>query len=240
MSINNNEVGERIKKLRSEKGLSQEEFGKLIKNAHKSLVSKWEKGQSLPNNERLKIIAELGGISVNELLYGHPFIEEIKEKNLYEYLHDYVSNYFEMNKESLSEKYNFSQERILSIKNRAIETIDEETKNVTFNSIDAYYKDRLDDFSRHPYFTKRNINRDVLMNNITNIIEVENISESPNQQLFYSFNTNLFTTESELKNLLNYFNKNDIEYNFEAAEHFTKIVENAKEETSKYFDDLVN
>lgn len=70
MKVNNREVGYRINSIRNDLGLNQEEFGKKISNAHKSLVSKWEKGQSLPNNERLKIIAEIGGISVNELLYG--------------------------------------------------------------------------------------------------------------------------------------------------------------------------
>lgn len=70
MEINNKLVGNRIKKIRSEKGMSQEEFGLLIKNAHKSLVSKWEKGQSLPNNERLKRIAEIGNTTVDFLLYG--------------------------------------------------------------------------------------------------------------------------------------------------------------------------
>lgn len=70
MKVNNHEVGYRINSIRNDLGLNQEEFGKRISNAHKSLVSKWEKGQSLPNNERLKIIAEIGGISVNYLLYG--------------------------------------------------------------------------------------------------------------------------------------------------------------------------
>lgn len=70
MQINNKLVGNRIKKIRSEKGMSQEEFGLLIKNAHKSLVSKWEKGQSLPNNDRLKRIAEIGETTVDFILYG--------------------------------------------------------------------------------------------------------------------------------------------------------------------------
>jgi transcriptional regulator with XRE-family HTH domain len=70
MEINKDEVGFRISNIRKRLGLNQELFGKKINQAHKSLVSKWEKGQSLPNNERLKLIAELGGISVDELLYG--------------------------------------------------------------------------------------------------------------------------------------------------------------------------
>ncbi len=48
-----------------------EEFGKKFKvNAHKSLVSKWEKGLTKPNNERIQKIAELGNVSVDYLLHG--------------------------------------------------------------------------------------------------------------------------------------------------------------------------
>ena len=71
MKVNNSEVGRRINSIRKDMGINQEDFGKRIYDAHKSLVSKWEKGQSLPNNERLKKIAEIGGITVNELLYGN-------------------------------------------------------------------------------------------------------------------------------------------------------------------------
>ena len=46
------------------------EFGKLIGDAAQSLVTRWENGTSIPNNERIKIIADIGNISVNELLYG--------------------------------------------------------------------------------------------------------------------------------------------------------------------------
>lgn len=66
----NNIIGKQIKSIRQSKGLNQEEFGLQVENAHKTLVSKWEKGQNLPNSQRLKRIAEIGGITVNKLLYG--------------------------------------------------------------------------------------------------------------------------------------------------------------------------
>ncbi|MCW1031120.1 helix-turn-helix domain-containing protein, partial [Streptococcus anginosus] len=34
------------------------------------IISRWENGKSLPNNQRIKAIADLGGITVDELLYG--------------------------------------------------------------------------------------------------------------------------------------------------------------------------
>jgi len=67
--INKIEVGQRIKNIRLSKGMTLEEFGKIF-NATKGNVLKWEKGQSLPNPERLKTIAKIADISVNTLLYG--------------------------------------------------------------------------------------------------------------------------------------------------------------------------
>lgn len=65
----NKRLGERIKKIRKEQGMSQLEFSKAI-GATKSAVSNWENGYNAPNNERLKIIAEIGNKTVEELLYG--------------------------------------------------------------------------------------------------------------------------------------------------------------------------
>lgn len=94
MELDKKSISNRIESIRKEKGLSQEEFGLLIDGAHKSLVSKWEKGMSLPNNKRQKLIATLGKISVNELLYG----------SLKEYAFNFFSNYLNNNETiSLSE-----------------------------------------------------------------------------------------------------------------------------------------
>lgn len=64
-------IGSRIKAIRVNKGLTMEDFGKLFNPpANKSLVSKWESGKSLPNNERLKKISEIGNVSMMFLLKG--------------------------------------------------------------------------------------------------------------------------------------------------------------------------
>lgn len=70
MNIDKKGVGLRIKSIRQNKGMNLEEFGKLF-GASKSNVSKWENGSSLPNAERLKAIAKIGDITVDELLYGN-------------------------------------------------------------------------------------------------------------------------------------------------------------------------
>lgn len=65
----NNQVGQRIKDIRLEKGMTLEEFGKIF-GATKGNVLTWENGKSLPNKERLKNIADLAGITVQKLLEG--------------------------------------------------------------------------------------------------------------------------------------------------------------------------
>lgn len=114
MEIDKELVGSRIKMLRSEKGMTQEEFGALISDAHKSLVSKWEKGQSLPNNERIKKIAELGNITVDELLYGPK--QEIARKAIDDALDEYITTSSEFYHD-----YMDNQERYLQIINNLYE-----------------------------------------------------------------------------------------------------------------------
>ncbi len=54
MEINKIEVGRRIQSIRQELGLTLNDFGIKIDNADRSIVSRWERGISLPSNERLK------------------------------------------------------------------------------------------------------------------------------------------------------------------------------------------
>lgn len=71
ITSNPKEVGNRIKNIRKNLGLSMDEFASKIDDKAKSgTVSNWETGKNLPNNERLKRIAELGNISVETLLFG--------------------------------------------------------------------------------------------------------------------------------------------------------------------------
>jgi len=72
MKIDKKSVGRRIKEIRLSKGDTLAEFGgHFEKEASDSIVSRWERGVSLPNKERLKAISEIGNISVDELLYGN-------------------------------------------------------------------------------------------------------------------------------------------------------------------------
>lgn len=75
---NNKEIGSRIKSIRISQGLSMEEFGKKFEpKATKGTVSNWENGNYLPNNERLKRIAELGEVTMTYLLEGKYMMSDI-------------------------------------------------------------------------------------------------------------------------------------------------------------------
>jgi len=65
-------TGKKIRAIRIGQGMNIAQFGEALGGVHKSLVCKWEHDDNFPNNPRLKAIAEIGGISVEELLYGEP------------------------------------------------------------------------------------------------------------------------------------------------------------------------
>lgn len=60
-------LGENIKNLRIKNGLSQEDLAKKL-NVVRQTISKWEKGQSLPDAESLKTLAEVFSTDVSSLL----------------------------------------------------------------------------------------------------------------------------------------------------------------------------
>lgn len=110
-------VGLRIREIRKRLGLSMAAFAERIdqieteKKAKSGTVSNWETGKNLPNNKRLKKIAELGGVSVSELLYG-PFIN---------YARDYITRLTYDNE--LSTIFGFSDENRKEIVDRTISQV---------------------------------------------------------------------------------------------------------------------
>ena len=81
MEIDKKLVGERISAIRKSLGLTMEMFGNKVLNADRSLVSKWERGKAVPNNARVKIIAELGNVSVSYLLYGKTTFDDLSDED---------------------------------------------------------------------------------------------------------------------------------------------------------------
>lgn len=68
------ELGQKIMSIRNDLGLTQNEFGQLIdkknqvKKVKSGTVGNWEQGRNKPNKRRLAIIADLGNITIDELL----------------------------------------------------------------------------------------------------------------------------------------------------------------------------
>ena len=61
------EIGQRIKELRIENKLSQQQFGKLLA-VSQDTISLWENGKSLPTTENLIIIATKFNVSTDYIL----------------------------------------------------------------------------------------------------------------------------------------------------------------------------
>lgn len=76
MNVDKKLVGRKIRDIRIKNGYTLEDFGKLF-NAKKGNVQSWEKGNALPNKERLLNISKIANLTVNELLYGS--IDELEE-----------------------------------------------------------------------------------------------------------------------------------------------------------------
>ena len=64
-------MGERIAKLRKEKGMSQEKLAEAL-GLSRQAVAKWEAGQSFPSSGNLFKLAEVLGTDVDALLKGEP------------------------------------------------------------------------------------------------------------------------------------------------------------------------
>lgn len=60
-------LGEKLKKLRTDKGLTQDELAEIL-YVSRTAVSKWESGRGTPNIESLKAISKYFSVTVDDLL----------------------------------------------------------------------------------------------------------------------------------------------------------------------------
>lgn len=60
-------IGEKICKLRKQKGLSQEDVASMI-HVSRQAVSKWERNESLPDLDNVKMLCSLFGVSMDFLV----------------------------------------------------------------------------------------------------------------------------------------------------------------------------
>ena len=73
------QFGENLKKLRVERGVSQEDMAKKIK-VHANHLSRYERGLSAPSIEVVEKMAKLFDVSIDELVFGA--VSERMEKNI--------------------------------------------------------------------------------------------------------------------------------------------------------------
>ena len=72
--------GEIIKKLRTDKGLTQDELAEKI-YVTRTAISKWESGRGFPNIESLKAISKYFSVSLDELLSGEEILSIAENDN---------------------------------------------------------------------------------------------------------------------------------------------------------------
>lgn len=70
---------ERLISLRKRQGLSQEELG-LELQVSRQTISKWESGQSYPDFQRLVLLSDYFGLSLDELVKGID-VQDVREKS---------------------------------------------------------------------------------------------------------------------------------------------------------------
>lgn len=71
---------EKLINLRKSKGLTQEELGAEI-NVSRQTISKWESCQSYPDFQRLVLLSDYFGLTLDELVKDID-VEEVRDKNV--------------------------------------------------------------------------------------------------------------------------------------------------------------
>lgn len=91
------QFGELIKKIRIRNGMTQAEFGALVDDSTKSMVSKWERGETSPNSNRKAILIHLGE-KVGIDLYPNNEVEGLRnyiEREFYRIYGEFASKQLE-------------------------------------------------------------------------------------------------------------------------------------------------
>lgn len=97
-------MGSFLKRLRKERGLTQEEFAEVM-NVSNRTISRWETGNNSPDLDVLLLIAEYYNVDLKEILDG-----ERKEENMDKELEKTVikvADYSNMEKEKLTKRMHY-------------------------------------------------------------------------------------------------------------------------------------
>ena len=74
------QFNEKLSAIRKSQGLSQEELGFQLQVSRQT-ISKWEAGQSYPDFQRLVMLSDYFGMSLDELVKDID-VQDVREKNL--------------------------------------------------------------------------------------------------------------------------------------------------------------
>lgn len=122
--MNKQKIGNFLRTLRKEKNLTQIQLSNKLGGIYSdALISKWEKGSSVPNIDDLKILSEYFNVSVDEILNGARYEETDFKKKYFIYNSDWLSRY------SSDDLYNIREEQELLIETRFKELLKKMVSN---------------------------------------------------------------------------------------------------------------
>lgn len=101
--------GNRIYELRTQKGLTQKELGKLLGVSNKA-VSKWETGAAKPRVDIINKLSQILGVNVSELLGEEEAVAEGRNDGQ---LQNYL-NYFEAQSKKLEQRFKLTKAIIIA------------------------------------------------------------------------------------------------------------------------------
>ena len=159
-------LGERIQKYRKMKGLSQEELGKLL-HISRQTISKWESNQSSPDIQSWKAMADVFGISLEELLDESKKIKTDQSTNhrnmiiifgIVIFVVIIMERYVAV---KMSERMDALEEANSSLQQQINDFYGDQPISLDTNSICSYFSGYISDIKKDSY----NINIDLILKN---------------------------------------------------------------------------
>lgn len=159
-------LGERIQKYRKMKGLSQEELGKLP-HISRQTISKWESNQSSPDIQSWKAMADVFGISLEELLDESKKIKTDQSTNhrnmiiifgIVIFVVIIMESYVAV---KMSERIDALEEANSSLQQQINDFYGDQPISLDTNSICSYFSGYISDIKKDSY----NINIDLILKN---------------------------------------------------------------------------
>lgn len=198
MEIDKKAVGRRIEFIRKEKGMTLEEFGNLF-NATKGNVSLWQKGSSLPSNERLVQIAKISGRTVEQILYGFDYESRIQQiiRNSPSINNNNYKTYYEELTVRYFEKINYLYPTEEEVIKKYLDILETRKTELTLNSMVDSLGNNIDAIDQH-YQGFININMDDI--NKLNTEHLQELSDNINEAV---------EKQREIKTLLYNLDNND-------------------------------